>query len=109
MSDTEIAWLAGLIEGEGSFTLYQGEGRIRVLISIQMTDKDVLDRVASIVGLGNVVWCTKREEHHKDSYKWAISSRVAVTELMMLLYPCMGTRRQARIAECLAAFHVGVA
>jgi len=41
---TDIAWLAGLLEGEGSFSIKN----VSAEISIAMSDKDILDRAAQL-------------------------------------------------------------
>jgi len=43
---TAIAWTAGLLEGEGSFGM---SGR-SIAIGINMTDRDVIDRIAGVLG-----------------------------------------------------------
>jgi hypothetical protein len=109
MSDVETAWLAGLLEGEGSFTTrhvpadaHQGP-RIRVRVSLQMTDRDVVERVRATVGLGSVSPHRRQKEHHKDTYSWCLSAMAAVQELITILRPHMGARRQEQIDKCLAA------
>ena len=89
----DIAWLAGLIEGEGSFGFKKGCPRIE----IQMTDADVVSRAASVLGVKpRAPWI------RKDGYKpvWAccaFGSRAI--GWMMTLLPLLGERRRARIAE----------
>lgn len=46
MDEISLAWLAGLLEGEGYFALSQGNPVIRV----NMTDRDVIERVADLMG-----------------------------------------------------------
>ena len=45
----EIAWLAGLLEGEGSFGAYV-KGSQSPCIQFSMCDKDVLERAANMLG-----------------------------------------------------------
>jgi LAGLIDADG endonuclease len=109
MAELELAWLAGLLEGEGAFMLQHvpasstQRARLRVKIALHMTDRDVVERVASIVGLGNVTWRCRQQEHHKDTYFWQVSSLANVVQLMKLLRPYMGERRCAQIDTCLEA------
>ena len=50
MTDLEIAWIAGILEGEGCFTCDTKTTRLRV--QCVMTDKDIIDRLHNIVGKG---------------------------------------------------------
>ncbi|WP_410816444.1 LAGLIDADG family homing endonuclease [Micromonospora sp. 050-3] len=109
MSPTEVAWLAGLMEGEGSFIVMRvaaterQKARIRVRLSLQMTDQDVVQRVADTVGLGNVHAHPRQQDHHKDTYVWTISRMKPVVELVRLVLPLMGSRRTDQINAMLAA------
>jgi hypothetical protein len=80
ISDLDLAWLAGLLEGEGAFILHQepaiGARRARVIIrvAVHMTDRDVVERVRDIVGLGSVHRRPPGKPHHKETFRWAISA-----------------------------------
>jgi len=50
MTAPEAAWLAGILEGEGSFL--SGKS---IAIQVTMTDLDVLERLQPITGLGRVL------------------------------------------------------
>jgi hypothetical protein len=94
----EIAWLAGLLEGEASFMLRRGNTRI----AMQMTDKDVMDRAASI--LGTKVGDYGRKPKGKASYLPVFHLSLHGTRAiswMMTLYSFMGERRRVKILQIL--------
>lgn len=92
----ELAWLGGLLEGEAAFMLRKGSPKI----GLQMTDKDVMDRAAAILGVP--VGAYSRKPKGKESYKpvWhlAVHGSRAIG-WMMTLYQFFGERRQAKITE----------
>lgn len=45
ISSAEIAWVTGLLEGEGTF---QMSGR-SLTVSVRMTDRDIIERVAHLI------------------------------------------------------------
>jgi hypothetical protein len=104
MKLSDIAWLAGLLEGEGSFSVsVVREGKIqagkrRLQITLMMTDEDVVRRAAAIMN-------TKLYGPYgpyKNSVKpcWQIhvgASRAAAW--MMTLYSFMGERRRLAIEQ----------
>lgn len=95
---TDIAWLAGLLEGEASFMLKNGNTTIQV----QMTDKDVMDRAAAL--LGTKVGDYGRKPKGKASYLpvfWLAIHGTRAIGWMMTLYVLMGKRRQAKILQIL--------
>jgi hypothetical protein len=93
-----IAWAAGLFEGEGSISI---DKRNDVpALHMSMTDKDVVERFAEIVGVGSI---THRpyEPPLKEQWAWQASGTNAVNVLNELL-PWLGARRRARAEEVLA-------
>lgn len=52
MSEKELYWLAGLLEGEGSFSPGPTSAPNSARISLTITDADVVARVAALWGVG---------------------------------------------------------
>jgi hypothetical protein len=103
MSETELAWLAGLLEGEGSFLKAPPSSPNSPRVSLEMTDKDVVDRAAALMN-GNVV----RRDNLKST-RWKPTYRVIVkglraAVLMRLLYPQMSARRRLQIDAALSIY-----
>ena len=96
-----VHWLAGLLEGEGSFlpglpSKPNGPG-----ISIAMVDEDVITRAAALLGV-NCIHTRKGTDHSQDSYQLLLRGRRAV-KIMHQLCPLMGVRRQGQIDRALAS------
>lgn len=104
MADS-IEWLAGLLEGEGHFSLSRREeGKIAMRISANMTDEDVIRRVCAAAGVGKVLGpYAPQKAHHTPFWRWHVNSRADIIDLCRQLLPLMGVRRGARIAEMIAA------
>lgn len=103
MDDLDRAWLAGLLEGEGSFMKGPPSSPNQPIVSCHMTDKDVIDKVALLMGNKSVKFVKKKAEHHKDSWSVRVVGRPAV-RLMEELLPLMGERRAGQIQEALDSF-----
>ena len=103
LSPQSLHWLAGLLEGEGSFLKPSPSSPTRPAISIEMTDKDVIERVSRLLGAGiYVVPTARRNSVWKPSYRVILRSNRAV-QLMLQLKPLMGRRRQQQIEAAIAA------
>lgn len=98
MRDVEIAWAAGVFEGEGSVT---STGRSAARASVEMSDLDVLERLQHILG-GRVNGPRQRGPRRKPMYRWEVSSRGEVLLVLRLLLPWLGDRRRARAEEVIA-------
>lgn len=91
----DLLWLAGLLEGEGSFDAHRGKyPRIR----LAMTDRDVVGRAASLMGAEFRL--SLHPAPAKATWHTEISGERAA-EIMREILPFMGTRRSQRIADVL--------
>lgn len=90
----DIAWLGGLIEGEGCFSDNHGSSQI----ILSMTDRDTVERAATLFG-GRV-----REQRRNDATHYKPAFRVNVCGAraiawMMMLYQFLGQRRRQRVRQ----------
>lgn len=97
-SEVEVAWAAGLFEGEGCITMNAGTTKLR--LALGSTDEDVVRRFAAIVGCGFVNGPYKIKGG-KDQWRWGCATRGTLAVLPMFL-PYLGERRRARAAEIMA-------
>jgi len=102
----DIAWLAGILEGEACFCI--GSRKVgektykRITIQLVMTDKDIVQRVAGLFGTRccDMPW---RDGSVKPTYRVACTGDRAAG-WMMTVYRFMGERRQQKIKDCLLAW-----
>ena len=95
MNRDDLLWLAGLLEGEGTFDLHRGRyPRIRV----GMTDRDVVGRAATLMGAS--VRLSLKPAPNAATWHAEVSGPRAVA-LMEDLLPLMGARRSSKIAAVL--------
>ncbi len=102
--------MAGLLEGEGSFTLGAEGGRTsgpkvrQIQITCGMTDEDTIDKLHRTIGIGNVYKERRkdpRRAHAKQMYIFQASKRADVVPVMQAILPHMSERRSKRIQEIL--------
>lgn len=99
MTSIETAWLAGLLEGEGSFYWLNGRPAMRVA----MCDQDVVERAGEVLGANVRRW--HPPSHRDRGYKpqWvAYSTGWKLKPVMEAIRAHMGMRRGAKIDELLA-------
>src|SRR6266704_613078 len=107
MEREQLIWLAGWLEGEGSFGTHKAS--LQPIIQGESTDLDVVERASIIAGsklygpyISNHNNLKKRPKSVKPYYKISLWGKPAA-ELMMSLYPLMGTRRRGQILIALRA------
>ena len=92
----DVIWLAGLLEGEGTFDAQRGKyPRIR----LGMSDRDVVGRAASLMDTG--IRLQYRPAPASPMWHAEVQGPRAAA-IMRELLPHMGARRSQRIAEVLA-------
>lgn len=94
MTPFDIAWLAGIIEGEGSFTIRPGG----VQLKVAMTDRDVVERMHAVAGVGfvNGPYISKRG-NRKPLWRWDVHRSPDVARILLAIAPLMGERRRGQI------------
>lgn len=102
MDAQTLYWLAGLLEAEGSFIAPPPSSPNTPLISIMMTDEDIIARVAAIFGK-KYHQVRRQKEHHKKAYVTHLKGHRA-HDFMRELYPLMSTRRKQQIDRALANY-----
>src|ERR1700744_662652 len=105
----DIAWAAGLFEGEGSVR-YEGKRQHTLYLSMGSADKDVIDRFVAIVG-GHVKGPyrgqgRKTPAHYKLMYQWQMAGLRQVTEILDAFWPYLGERRRAKAADSIADYYL---
>ena len=98
-SPVEVAWAAGIIEGEGNF---HGSTTIRdgkpwphrsLRVQVSMIDVDILQRLQGILG-GTINGPYLRGTSRKPIWYWSLSRRAHMDQAVCLIYPWLGARWQ---------------
>ena len=96
----DLHWLAGLLEGEGTFLAGPPSQPRTPALVVHMADRDVVERVARL--LGTTVQPVAPQQAHRPTYVARLRGRRAVA-WMRLLPTLMAARRRAQIARALAS------
>lgn len=108
MTETELHWLAGYLDGEGCFTFQQSPthgGRYhnrKWRIAVTSVDQDLIEHAARLMG-STVYGPKKRPAPRQPIWQTSLQRREEVVPLLQRLRPLMSKRRQAKIDELLAA------
>ena len=97
MLQSNIGYIAGILEGEGSF-FYQGR---TPYISIDTTDKDVIEKIKDITKTKCATQVPKNKRNLlgvKQMYRIRFGGKNAI-EWMMTIYPLMSVRRKEAIKK----------
>lgn len=99
MKDTDIAWAAGIIDGEGCIYIGRQQGgtfgRVnvshRMYVKVTMCHRPTLEALRAIFGMGSVHHQDKATERRNDSYSWWVGARQA-EQLLLWVRPYLVTK-----------------
>ena len=97
-SKEKLIFLSGIFEGEGTFGnfkagLYKdGKVRRKIEVSVEMTDRDVVNLFHTHFNIGNV-YVRSFKNHYKTSYRWKVSGLEGL-KILHLMLPYLCKRRQ---------------
>ena len=108
MRKTEAAWLAGIVEGDGSLNINQNAKKHKrqyLQIEVDMSgadSKDVIERVAVLFGvkMGGPYGPYAVAFSKKPRYRAAVCGRAAL-RVLRAIYPWLGERRRAQSKDIL--------
>lgn len=110
-TEAEIAWAAGLFEGEGCIIERTQRARDGSTLHYQclqltMTDRDVVERFHQVVGCGWRYSIRPKVQNGRGTkilYDLHIGRRHDVERILLMLRPWLGERRGAKADQALAA------
>ncbi len=95
LTSSDISWIAGLLEGEGTFGVSNSNSPF---LAVQMNDKDVLEQAQELMSANLYGPYTSRKgaRIYIPHYRVALYGVPAIS-WMMTVYNLMGKRRRKRI------------
>ena len=98
LTDVQIAYLAGLFEGEGSIENRPGRG---FCVNLGMCDEDVIRKASEMVGVGHLR-VAQVLPSGRLFFVWRISRARDAIHFLRLILPFLGERRTSRAIEMMA-------
>jgi hypothetical protein len=99
----DIAWAAGLFEGEGCISVRNPKNAYPgYIVVLHMSDRDVVERLNSLFPARNgVIDCGPRKKGYKTQFRWSLTSKHLVAGFLAEVLPYLGERRAAKAADAL--------
>lgn len=109
MSFDELAWAAGLFEGEGCLTTsVGGSGLPLIRLQLAMTDEDTVRRFHKAVGgLGTIRFIDRKRPDRQNLWSWQTSQFEHAQAVVAMLWSGLGTRRRGRATELFTTIKLG--
>lgn len=111
-----VAWAAGLLEGEGCFSIFRRKDRYKTCttaVHCEMTDEDTIIKLHSVFNVGTVLTRPnmsgrKDRRERKPTYIWSVQNQAGIKLVCGAILPYMGTRRTTKINELLGYINEGI-
>jgi hypothetical protein len=107
--ETDKAWLAGIIDGEGCISAFLNKetGGIIGCLNVLMTHKPTIYRIFKIVGDGFIYKQPPAKRGYKQLWGWRITSNRAANLLAQIAKYMTTKRKQARMYIKMMALYDG--
>ena len=97
MREIDIGWLAGLLEGEGSFFLSKA-GACILSIGMHPRDIELLERIITIFKVGHI----NGPYSNGKVVFWKCTKKQDIKQILEMIYPLLGSRRKMQADKLLA-------
>lgn len=107
MTREEIAWAAGLFEGEGCISISKPKSGSKFnqnrIVQLSMTDKDVVDKFHNLIGFGLRYEFdpSKRNPTWKIRYDWKVYKAEHVQAFLAAIWCFLCERRKKKATEAI--------
>lgn len=105
VTPADLAWAAGIIEGEGTIHVRNRGTHQTVVLGVTMSDLDVLEHLRGVLGVGTIVGPYQQRPGVKPLWHWNVTCARHVAAAVMTLYPLLHERRREQVRKVLAAWH----
>lgn len=98
MTDIELGWIAGFVDGEGCIRLGidSRKNNITINFSVSGTNKESLNYIMKLLKCGNITAKITKEKNRKAQWNWTISGIKAV-ESIKIIEPHLIVKKQQAI------------
>jgi hypothetical protein len=99
MEKTDLAWAAGIVDGEGCIYVHKRKGTRKnsilytLVLKVNMTHSDTILRLHSIFCVGHVNTLNKVTVNGKKQYMWRVTSLNAAN-VLKLMHPYLVTKQK---------------
>ena len=85
LTPVEAAYLAGMIDADGSIGYYRRKGiNYRPYLGVTSTDHGMLEWILVVVGVGGIATQGKKPDGYKTVYQWQVTSTLAADVLQQI-------------------------
>ena len=96
MTNCDLAWVAGLFEGEGCISKPP-----RAELKLKMTDYDIIHRFQTITSSNRITYEDPPGLLHSRTYRTLITGKARVRAFLSAVLPYLGMRRAHRALDVL--------
>jgi len=97
ISPTDAAWLAGIIDGEGCFTIIRrATGVIGISLQISNTCEIMLHKVQRLLG-GHITNIPQQPRETRSAWQWRISAKKDLRRICLTILPYLVSKRPQAI------------
>ena len=101
--DQDYGWAAGILEGEGCFSIFQKKNKTYKTLAIhcEMTDEDTIRKLQEVLGVGNINYRKSRDDRKVSKPSWILSiqKQKDIFNTLIRVMPYLRKRRLDKAKE----------
>ena len=97
LTERQIGWIAGILDGEGYITIGKGHHQYNPRIAVGMTSAEVINALYVLTGLGSVYSANRRITKHKLLFTWLVAAHRHIQALLDCIGPSLVCKRKQAI------------
>jgi hypothetical protein len=95
VTDTDAAWLAGMVDGEGTLSFDSHRELCHPFLAVTNTHRPTLDYIQELIGYGSITSPQQKAERAKQGNVFRINSLLWVEAVVDRIYPYLTIKRRA--------------
>jgi hypothetical protein len=114
MTETDAAYIAGIIDGEGCITVSRRNDPtckqgfyLRPFLTTANTSREMLDFCHQKTGLGQIIYYRSKQVNHRNAWRWNVWTQQALSVLIIVSPYLITKKRQADLLIELATLQRG--
>lgn len=99
LQETDKAWLAGIIDGEGCISLFKRSTYFVPSVKVANTNEKLINKCKEILSAANVEYCIRysdrgERKNAKPAWELVMESRPRVVAVLELIYPYLVSKKE---------------
>lgn len=108
LTEFELGWVIGIIEGEGSFVINRKPTTYQASIVVKMSDQDTIKKLQEVTKVGTLdgSYKDRRNLSWKPMFCWRVQKKSDTLDIAYKILPYLSERRQMQLDKLIGTIEL---